>query len=179
MTTAPRGASPRLLVLIFGIAAVLYAIDQGLKAAVVASMSLGQTIPLLGDVLQLRYVRNAGAAFSSFSGYTWALTLVAMGVIVFIVWYARRIRSLAWGVVFGFVLGGALGNATDRFVRSPGGGRGSVVDYLQVWGFPAIFNIADVWVCTAAVLFLILTFRGVRLDGTRIPQRQATGPDRS
>ncbi|MBI5161903.1 MAG: signal peptidase II [Micrococcales bacterium] len=161
--------------LIFVIAAVLYAIDQGIKAAVVASMSLGQTVPVLGEVLQLRYLQNSGAAFSSFSGYTWALTLVALGVIAFVIWFARRIRSVVWGVVFGFVLGGALGNATDRFIRPPGAGQGSVVDYLQVWGFPAVFNIADVWVCTAAALFLILTFRGVRLDGTRIPPRPAAG----
>jgi signal peptidase II len=44
---------------------------------------------------------------------------------------------------------------------------GHVIDFLQIWGFPAIFNIADVAICTAMGLFLLLTLRGVHLDGTK------------
>jgi signal peptidase II len=44
---------------------------------------------------------------------------------------------------------------------------GHVIDFLQIWGFPAIFNIADIAICTAMGLFLLLTLRGVRLDGTK------------
>jgi signal peptidase II len=157
----------RVLVLLFGLAVAVFALDQAVKAAVVAGLEPGVAVPVLGEVLQLRYVTNSGAAFSALSGFTWVLSLIALGVIVFIVWFARRIRSAAWAVVFGVVLGGALGNVTDRFVRPPAPGRGHVVDYIQVWGFPAIFNIADIAVCVAMGLFVILTIRGVRLDGSR------------
>lgn len=175
-TGTTAGIAPAALALIAVLAAVLFAVDQGVKAAVVARMALGEVLPVFGEVLQLRYVRNSGAAFSAFSGSTWVLTLVAIGVIVFIVWYARRIRSLVWGLVFGMVLGGALGNATDRFIRAPGGGQGPVIDYIQVWGFPAIFNIADIAVTVGMGLFLLLTLRGVRLDGTRLTADRPVAP---
>jgi signal peptidase II len=157
----------RVLLLLFGLAVAVFALDQAVKAAVVAGLEPGVAVPVIGELLQLRYVTNSGAAFSALSGFTWVLSLIALGVIVFIVWFARRIRSAAWAVVFGVVLGGALGNVTDRFVRPPAPGRGHVVDYIQVWGFPAIFNIADIAVCVAMGLFVILTIRGVRLDGSR------------
>ncbi len=119
------------------------------------------------NFLQLHFVTNSGAAFSLASGFTWILSIVALGVIGFIIWFARRIRSVAWAIIFGLVLGGALGNVTDRLFREPGFGVGHVVDFIQVWGFPAIFNIADIAVVTGMGLFLLLTMRGVGLDGTR------------
>ena len=92
---------------------------------------------------------------------------MAVGVVVVIVWFARRIRSLAWACVFGLVLGGAAGNLTDRLFREPGFGVGHVVDFIQVWGFPAIFNIADSGIVVAMGLFLILSIRGIGLDGRK------------
>lgn len=132
-------------------------------------MELGETIPLLGEVLQLHYVLNPGAAFSLATGFTWILSAVTVGVVAVIVWFSRRIRSRAWGLMFGLVLGGALGNLTDRLVRPPGFGEGHVVDYIQVIYFPAIFNIADIAIVVSMGLFVLLTVRGVRLDGSRIP----------
>ena len=70
--------------------------------------------------------------------------------------------------MFGLVLGGAFGNVTDRLTRPPGFGVGHVVDFIQVWGFPAIFNLADVAVVSAMGLFLLLSLRNVGLDGVRV-----------
>jgi signal peptidase II len=86
---------------------------------------------------------------------------------VLIILFARRIRSVAWAVVFGLLLGGNVGNLTDRLTREPGFGVGHVVDFLQLWGFPAIFNLADVAIVSSIALFVILAIRGVGLDGTR------------
>ncbi|MFW8745916.1 signal peptidase II, partial [Mesorhizobium japonicum] len=104
-------------------------VDQLAKALVVANLREGQVLPLLGPVLELHFVTNSGAAFSFANGFTWIFSIVAVGVIVAIVWFSRRIRSLAWATMFGLVLGGALGNLADRLFRPPGFGVGHVVDF--------------------------------------------------
>ena len=173
-----RRPSPRALGLLAAVARVAYGLDQGAKYLITTSLSSNESIPLLGEVLQFRYVTNPGAAFSLATGFTWVLSIVALGVIVFIVWFAPRIRSLAWATMFGLVLGGAFGNVTDRLFRPPSFGTGHVVDFIQVWGFPAIFNVADIAVVSAMGLFLLLSLRNVGLDGVRVrDDRYATRPE--
>lgn len=162
-----RSLSPRVLLLLASVAVVVYAFDQLSKLWVVANLDPGVAVPVIGELLEFRFVRNPGAAFSLASGSTWIFSIVAASVAVFIVWFARRIRSLAWGTLFGLLLGGTLGNLTDRLFREPGFGTGHVVDFLTIWGFPAIFNLADVAIVSSMGLFILLTLRGVGLDGTR------------
>ncbi len=185
--TAPNGerirgrVSVRALLLLGAVALVLYGADQLAKYLIVSNLHEGELVPVLGQVLQLHYVTNSGAAFSLAAGFTWILSIVAVGVVAFIVWFARRIRSLGWACVFGLVLGGAAGNLTDRLFREPGFGMGHVVDFIQVWGFPAIFNIADSGIVAAMGLFIILSLRGVGLDGRKAVyvrrKRSADDPD--
>lgn len=182
--TAPKGersrgrVSVRALLLLGAVALALYGADQVAKYLIVTQLRPGDLVPVLGQVLQLHYVTNSGAAFSLATGFTWILSIVAVGVVVVIVWFARRIRSLGWACVFGLVLGGAAGNLTDRLFREPGFGVGHVVDFIQVWGFPAIFNIADSGIVVAMGLFLILSIRGVGLDGrTAVYVRRARSAD--
>ena len=98
---------------------------------------------------------------------------------MFIIIFARRIRSAGWAVMLGLLLGGNLGNLTDRLTREPSFGQGHVVDFIQVWGFPAIFNVADIAIVSSMGLFIILTIRGVKLDGTRDSRKAdlADAPD--
>ena len=63
---------------------------------------------------------------------------------------------------------------TDRLFRDPGFGTGHVIDFLQVYAFPAIFNGADVAIVSAMGLFVILSLRGIGLDGVRIPMVKTT-----
>jgi signal peptidase II len=169
------------LLLLGAVALVLYGADQGVKHLIVTNLRPGDQVDILGPVLQLHYVTNSGAAFSLATGFTWILSIVAVGVVAFIVWFARRIRSLGWACVFGLVLGGAAGNLTDRLFREPGFGTGHVVDFIQVWGFPAIFNIADSGIVAAMGLFIILSLRGIGLDGRKAVyarrKRSADDPD--
>ena len=162
-----RRVSPRALGLLAAIALVAYGVDQISKFLVTTNLELNETVPVLGDVLQLHYVTNPGAAFSLATGFTWVLTVIALAAVAFIVWFAPRIRSLGWATMFGLVLAGAFGNATDRLTRPPGFGVGHVIDFIQVWGFPAIFNVADIAVVSAMGLFLLLSLRNVGLDGVR------------
>ena len=166
--------SARALLLLGAVAVVVYGIDQGAKYLIIQNLDLGDTVDVLGEILQLHYVKNSGAAFSLASGFTWILSVVAAGVVVFIAIFAPRIRSLGWATMFGLVLGGALGNLTDRLFREPGFGTGHVVDFIQVYGFPAIFNGADIAIVASMGLFILLSLRGVGLDGTRTPMVKTT-----
>lgn len=155
------------LVLLAAIALVVYGIDQLAKFLITSHLTEDEVVPVLGPVLQLHYVSNSGAAFSFASGFTWIFSIVAVGVVVVIVWFARRIRSLAWATMLGLVLGGALGNLSDRLFRPPGFGVGHVVDFISIYGFPAIFNVADIAITAAMALFILLSLRGTGLDGSK------------
>jgi signal peptidase II len=167
-TTAGKpGVSTKALVVLAVVAVLAYSLDRVSKFLVTENLALGEPVPVLGELLQFRYVENPGAAFSLGSGTTWIFAIIAAVVAVLIVVFARRIRSVAWAVMFGLLLGGNLGNLTDRLTREPGFGVGHVVDFLQLWGFPAIFNLADVAIVSSIGVFVILAIRGVGLDGTR------------
>jgi len=155
----------------------VYGIDQGAKYLIDTTLDLGDTVQVLGEVLQLHYVSNSGAAFSLASGFTWILSIVAAGVVVFIVVFAPRIRSLAWAVLFGLLLGGNLGNLTDRLFREPGFGVGHVIDFLQLQYFPAIFNVADMAIVASMAVFIVLTIRGVGITGVRVTASKKAAPD--
>lgn len=170
-TLAQHGRTPISVkaLLILGVVAVLaYLLDQSTKFLVVENMAEGEIIRVFDGILQWHFVRNPGAAFSLASGSTWIFSILAAAVVVFLIWFARRIRSLTWAVVFGMLLGGVLGNLTDRLFRDPGFGVGHVVDFISTpWMIPAIYNVADMCIVISMGIFMILTIRGVRLDGTR------------
>ncbi|WP_051198672.1 signal peptidase II [Gordonia shandongensis] len=155
-----------LIPILAGVAAAAYAADVVSKVLVVAEMTPGSPVSLIDGVLEFRLVRNSGAAFSMATGYTWVLTFVALAVVAVIVRFARRLGSLGWVVGLGLVLGGALGNLTDRLVRSPGPLRGHVVDFIQVGSWWPTFNLADSAVVCGAVLLVVLTLLGYDYDGT-------------
>ncbi len=159
--------SARALAILAVVALCVYLVDQVAKVLVVSNLYEGQQVEVLGQLLQFHFVKNAGAAFSIGSGSTWIFSIVGVGVLGFVIWYAPRIRSVAWAILFGLLLGGLLGNLTDRLFREPGFGVGHVVDFLQIPLLPAIFNLADVAIVSSMVLFLILTIRGIGLDGRR------------
>ena len=168
-------ASPRVLIVLVLVAVAAYILDQGSKYLVVTNLKLDEVVPVLGDLLQFQFVKNPGAAFSIGNAYTWIFSILASAVTVFIIWFARRIRSLGWAIVFGLLLGGVLGNLTDRLFREPGFGVGHVIDFLRIPLLPAIFNIADSAIVVSMGLFLILTLRGIGLDGSR-PAREGDDP---
>jgi signal peptidase II len=163
--TAARSAQPYVIVLA-GMAAFVLAADALSKAVAVATLNGRSPVRLLGGLLTLRLLRNSGAAFSIGTSMTVMFTVIAVGVIVFILRIARRLRSLPWAVTLGLLLGGATGNLADRLLRAPGPLRGSVVDWIQLPHWP-VFNLADSAVVCGGVLAVLLALRGLRVDGTR------------
>jgi signal peptidase II len=166
--------SLRAIIVLAIVAFVVLAIDQLTKYLVLQNLELGVTVPFIGELLQFHLVKNPGAAFSIGIGATWIFSIIASAVVVVIVVFSRRIRSIAWAVLFGMLLGGAVGNLTDRLFREPSFGQGHVIDFLQLYAFPAIFNVADIAVVSSMGLFIILTMRGIRLDGTRMTKDATT-----
>jgi signal peptidase II len=165
--------SIRVLVVLALVALGVIALDQTAKYLIVKNLTEGQQVNVIGTILQFHFVKNSGAAFSLGTGITWVFSLVAAAVAVFIIIYARRIRSFAWSILFGLLLGGTLGNLSDRLLRPPHFGEGHVVDFIQVIDFPAIFNVADSAIVISMGLFVLLTILGVRLDGHRGPKSAA------
>ncbi|MEN5074345.1 signal peptidase II [Isoptericola cucumis] len=151
------------------LAVVVLLADQATKWWAESALTVGgDPVPLVGELLQLRLIYNPGAALSILSGtgMTWLLTIVVVGVVVVIVRAIGRIGSRGWALALGLLLGGALGNLGDRLFREPGFAQGHVVDFIDYAGF-FVGNVADIAVVVAAVLIVVLTFRGIGLDGQR------------
>lgn len=151
------------------LAVLVLAADQLAKTVAIDTLPPERVVPVLGEALQFYLVRNPGAAFSLGEGVTWVFTIalaVVAGVIVFLA--LRRVRSRLWAVVLGLLLGGVLGNLTDRLVREPGFPVGHVVDFISTpWMMPAIYNVADIFIVSMMISVAILVLTGLRLDGTR------------
>lgn len=147
---------------------LVLAADQFVKYLTIAHLPQEQVVPVLGGFLQLFYIRNSGAAFSIGAGYTWVFTIALAVVACVIVWKAFSVRARLWAVVLGALLGGVLGNLTDRIFREPGFGVGHVVDMISMpWMLPAIFNVADIFIVCGMISIALLIIVGLRLDGTR------------
>ena len=158
-----RSSAKRRLPLLLSVAGVVLALDVLTKVLAVKYLTPGEPVSIIGDTVTWTLVRNSGAAFSMATGYTWVLTLVALGVVAGIIWMGRRLVSPWWAVGLGMILGGALGNLVDRFFRSPGPLRGHVVDFLSIGWWP-VFNVADPAVVGGAILLVALSVFGYDYD---------------
>ncbi|HET7476368.1 MAG TPA: signal peptidase II [Dermatophilaceae bacterium] len=168
--SATPGRRRRILVwVLVVVAGAAYVGDRLSKQWVLDHLVEGQVRGFAGPVLRFQLTHNSGAAFSLGTGATWVFTVIASVVAVVIVVLARRVGSLGWALALGLLLGGCLGNLTDRLFRPPGFGRGEVVDFLQLSFWPTfpIFNVADSSVVSAAVLIALLALSGIGLDGAR------------
>jgi signal peptidase II len=159
----PRGK--RRVAVLFAVAVFAYLLDLGSKMLVVAKLEHHEPIEIIGDWLRLAAIRNAGAAFGFGEAFTIIFTVIAAAVIVVIARLARKLRSLPWAIALGLLLGGALGNLTDRIFRAPGVFEGAVVDFIAPKHF-AVFNLADSAIVCGGILIVILSFRGLDPDGT-------------
>jgi signal peptidase II len=137
-------------------------LDQVTKAIAVAKLAGEPPIEVLGQWLQLTFVRNPGAAFSLAGNYTILISIIAIVVAVAIVRTARTLTNPWWAVVLGGILGGAVGNLIDRIFREPAPFRGHVVDFLELPNWP-VFNVADMALVGSAILAVILSIKGVEM----------------
>ncbi|MGH3386313.1 MAG: signal peptidase II [Nocardioidaceae bacterium] len=167
-TSSPesRMSAQRHIRLFVTVAVTAYLLDVVSKVVAVELLTGRGPVDVVDGILQLRLTGNPGAAFSLGTNYTVLLSLVQLTVACAVVWLSRRIGSRLWALSLGLLLGGAVGNLTDRLLRDPGPLRGHVVDFLELPNWP-VFNVADCAIVTAAVLIVLQSMRGIRLDGSR------------
>jgi len=139
----------------FGLAAFILLVDQASKALVSSSMAPNQSIPLIGDLLRLTYIRNPASAFGLHLAPGWFNVVFGIVASIVISWYLIRLPKREYWprIALAMIMAGALGNLIDR-VRF-----GEVVDFLHVGLSPQvvwpIFNVADIGVsCGTALLML-------------------------
>ncbi|MDH6127195.1 signal peptidase II [Kitasatospora sp. GP82] len=161
----PGARRRRRIGVLLVVALLAYLIDLGGKMLVVSGLEGRQPIQVIGDVVTLQVIRNGGAAFGMGQAMTIVFTMIATAVIVVIWRIARKLYSLPWAIALGLLLGGALGNLTDRLFRAPSVFRGHVVDFISVQHF-AVFNLADSAIVCGGILVVLLSFRGSNPDGS-------------
>ncbi|MCW3494741.1 signal peptidase II [Microbacterium sp. SSM24] len=151
------------------LAVLVLAADQFTKYLALENLPYEQPVPVIGDFLIFYLVRNPGAAFSLGEEVTWVFTIALAAVAVVIAWLAAtRVRSRLWAVALGLLLGGVLGNLTDRVLREPGFPVGHVIDFINTpWMMPAIYNVADIFIVSMMIGVALLVLVGLGLDGTR------------
>lgn len=147
-TTLGRARWP----LFFGAAATVIVIDQLSKAWLLANVSVGEVIQVVGDLVRLVQSQNSGALFGLFRDQAILFALISIGVLGLIVLYHGRAgRSVYLSIALGLLLGGAVGNMIDRFRH------GFVVDWVDI-GLGNLrfwtFNVADSAI-TVAILMLL------------------------
>ena len=140
------------------VAALTWGLDLATKIWAVNNLSARNPVEILGTFFQLTLVRNSGAAFSFATGATIVFTCIAVAAVIAILYYSSKITSLGWATALGLLLGGVLGNLTDRLFRSPGFLKGEVIDWLELTHWP-VFNLADSAIVVAAFLAIVLSIR--------------------
>lgn len=148
-----------------GVAGTVIVLDQLSKAWLVANVSVGEVVQVIGDLVRLVQSQNSGALFGLFRDQAILFALVSIGVIGLIVLYhARAGRSLYLSLALGLLLGGALGNMIDRLRL------GYVVDWVDI-GIGSLrfwtFNVADSAISLAIVMLVGLALFPALGGGSR------------
>lgn len=138
------------------IAVVVLVLDQLTKW--VAVETLDRPARLIGEFLRLRIIRNPGGAFGSLQNAGVLLGIIAIGAVFILVRLTESAERRTDATAFGLILGGAMGNLTDRIFRGDGFLDGAVVDFIDFNFFPA-FNVADSAVTIGALLAVVISLR--------------------
>jgi signal peptidase II len=141
--------------LAYGLTSAVVILDQLSKSWVTGALNggSGSTMDVWGP-LRLTLVLNGGVSFGLLQGAgswgRWMLVAFELAVVVFLAFWVRRAQRPLSGIAVGLVMGGALGNAIDRFRF------GYVVDFVDVQRlfFPWVFNLADSAITVGVALLL-------------------------
>jgi signal peptidase II len=150
-------ARRRLAILLYSVAGGVYALDRATKMLAEGFLQGGPPVEIIPGVFSLRFTTNPGGAFGLFGGLTWLFVTTSLVVTVVVVVASLNLPGRTSAVGLGLVLGGAVGNLTDRVIRGPGF-SGEVVDFFDFHVWP-VFNVADSAIVVGAALVLLSSFR--------------------
>ncbi len=148
-----RGRSAAVL---FTVAGLTWALDRLTKVWVERSLAGRPPIAVIPGVLDLRFTTNSGGAFSLGRSAPWIFVGASILVSGAIVATAFRHTNAGTSIALGLILGGALGNLTDRVLRGPRL-TGHVIDFVDFHVWP-VFNLADSAIVVGAVLLAFTSF---------------------
>jgi signal peptidase II len=149
--------------LIIATAAIVILLDALAKQWALGALQMGVTKPFIPGILQFTLTTNTGGAFGighDAKELMKVLPIVICGAIIFWIW-KREVRNEPLSMIeqlgFGMLLGGALGNITDRFLRD------TVTDFLEFtfMQFP-VFNVADALIDIGIGLLIIASLMPAR-----------------
>jgi len=119
-----------------------------MKFWITGTFQQGSSIPVLNNILHITLVRNTGAAFGIFSSYPHLFVVaavIAAGFVLFFLVWRRALLNNTEIIALCFVLGGTLGNLTDRLRV------GYVIDFIDFRVWP-VFNVADSFITIGALM---------------------------
>ena len=148
-----RGGVKRRLAVAAIVAACVVTVDQLTKSWAVSRLSHGDIHVIWKLDLVLQY--NTGGAFSLAQGWAPVIGGVAVVIVAILLVSVRHARSNAVAAALGLVIGGALGNLSDRVFRSH---HGAVVDFIALHFWPT-FNVADSCVVVGGLLLVVFMWR--------------------
>jgi len=154
---SPRRTPPWVFLLTM--AAIAYALDRATKLWAESTLAGRPPIVVIPHVLDLGYTTNSGGAFGLGESAWWVFAIASIAVSVAIVVSAFRLRRVLSAVALGLILGGALGNLTDRVIHGDGFLRGNVVDFVDFHVWP-VFNVADTCIVVGALQLAFFAVRG-------------------
>ena len=147
---------------VIGIAVLVIFLDQGSKFLIRQVMVLHESVPVVPGIFHISYILNRGAAFGILENQQWFFLAIAAVLVGLYVLFRRKIpRQGCVQYGLGLLLGGAFGNAVDRFFH------GAVTDFFDFRVWP-VFNVADMGIVAGVVLLLWYSWTHDR-EGERRP----------
>jgi signal peptidase II len=153
VTPPTKGGFGALRVLL-PVAAIVVALDQLTKQLAVTHLR-DHPVDVIKGVLSLRLTLNSGGAFGILQGVPGLFLAATVLVVGLLVVWVRQLADPRMLVPLGMMLGGGLGNASDRLFRDFGG---RVVDWIDLHVWP-VFNLADSAIVIGVLLVIFMSSR--------------------
>lgn len=155
---------------VYIIALTLFIIDQLSKSLISTYLKLNESILIIKDFFYIRYINNTGASFGMLSNSRILLIILSIIAIIIILRYMNSFNKNKINMIgFGLVLGGILGNLSDRILF------GYVKDFLDFvifnYNFP-VFNLADIFIVIGVIILIISIIRGEDKNGSKSNRRK-------
>jgi signal peptidase II len=169
LAAGSAAASRRVRLAMLTTVAVVLTADQVSKALILAARPAAGT-----GWITVRLLRNTGANGGIGAGYPLLVTLVAIAIACVAATAALRVRGRGIALCLAAVVGGALGNLSDRLFRAPGFGRGGVVDWIHLGLMSGSFNVADLAIQIGVLGTIIGLLAGERVHKAGQPTQNAS-----